>query len=100
MVDYVKMGKEDFRINDWVCVKEANNDFTLKFNVKGNVTAARNMVNAKLKGIIGSYCAADSVDCEPSEELNTHTVTHKTSDMEERTKVKPSAQMPGSTRGL
>jgi len=60
MTEYVKIGREDFEIVDWVTLQENQNSFKMEFRTKGNVKAARAMVNAKLVGINGKYCISES----------------------------------------
>lgn len=100
MVEYVKIGKEDFEIIDWVTEKENPNDFIMRFRVKGNVVAARNMVNQRLKGIIGKYSIQNEVvsHCTPLPEDLT---VHNTAEAIMHNKVNtPNKPMPASTRDL
>ena len=97
MVTYVKVGKEDFELIDWVTTKENPNEFIMKFRTKGNVQAARNMVNQRLKGIIGKYSisSGDEDNCLPPEDKSINTAEAM---MKE--KVNTGKPMPQSTRDL
>ena len=117
MTEYVKMGKEDFEIKDWVTLKEHANKFVMEFRCNGNVKAARAMVNAKLAGLNGKYCVRDGgtnqeiVERTQEQKEENSRIPNKenpvpihssglASEMEARTKKEPTAAMPGSTRGL
>ena len=99
MTEYVKIGKEDFEIKDWVTLKEYPNKFVMEFRCNGNIKAARAMVNAKLSGLNGKYCISDSEGIQETVGKVTVVVKADTAaDMDARSARGKAGPMPGSTR--